>query len=34
MPVPDHLLLELERGQRWRAVGTYRGRYALSLIHI
>ena len=30
MPVPDHLLLELERGQRWRADGTYRGRYAPS----
>ena len=30
MPVPDHLLMGLEQGQRWRAEGLYRGRYAPS----
>ena len=30
MPVPDHLLMGLEQGQRWRAEGRYRGRYAPS----
>ena len=30
MSVPSHLQQHLEQGQRWRAAGTYRGRYAPS----